>query len=265
MQKKLDRLISVLKKNDAVAIALSGGIDSSLLLAVAKKYLKTRVVAITAESLIHSKRETDDAKKMALLLKAEHYILQSEEMADDRFVQNPENRCYICKKIIFGQILRFARQQGISTVAHGANMDDLNDYRPGMKAADEMGITAPLLEAGLGKGEIRVLGKALELPVWNKPAMACLATRIPYGVPITRKKIEMIDRAESVLLELGFITCRVRHHDALARIETDPDGFKNLLDPEVREKIVSELQKIGYTYVSADLKGYEQGKMNQAL
>ncbi len=265
LQNKLDKLISVLKKDTAIAIALSGGVDSSLLLVAAKKYVKAKVIAVTAESVIHPDREIDDAKKTARLCKAEHYILGSREMDDNRFVQNTKDRCYICKTIVFGDIIRFALKKNISTIVHGANTDDLKDYRPGMKAADEMGIKAPFLEAGLGKSEIRELAKALKIPVWNKPAMACLATRIPYGMPITKAKIEMIDRAENVLHDFGFTACRVRHHDDLARIEVDPADFENLLAFGTREKIVSELQKIGYTYVSVDLAGYEQGKMNRSL
>jgi uncharacterized protein len=180
-------------------------------------------------------------------------------------VANPPDRCYTCKQLIFGEIIRIAASIGMERVAHGVNLDDLGDYRPGLKAAEEMGVVAPLAEAGLTKADIRALSRRMRLPTWNKPSMACLASRIPYGRPITPEALKMVEAAEEVLQRLGFYGCRVRHHGEVARIEVVPGDLKKTMHPEVRAEILESLRKIGFRHVAVDLEGYVQGSLNRAL
>ncbi len=262
---KFKALVGALKRFDSLVVAFSGGVDSSFLLAVACQAVAGRVVAITAESPVHPVREKKAAAEFARRLGVEHLIVPSGEMQLPAFVANPQDRCYICKKHVMAQILDIASQMGISRVAHGANLDDLGDYRPGLKAAEEMAVAAPLVDAGLGKDDIRRFSRAMNLNTWNKPSMACLASRIPYGTPITRSALDMVERAEDVILGLGFRTCRVRHHGLTARIEVDSRDMQLLFEQDLREKIVVELKRIGFSHVAADLEGYVQGSMNRDL
>jgi len=262
---KFKHLVAALKRFDSLVVAFSGGVDSSFLLAVACQAITGRVVAVTAESPVHPVREKKAAAEFARRLGVEHVIVKSGEMKLSDFVANSKDRCYICKKHVLTEILNIASQMGICRVAHGANVDDLGDYRPGLKAAEEMGVAAPLVEAGLGKDEIRRFSREINLNTWNKPSMACLASRIPYGTSITPAALNMVERAEDVLLGLGFRTCRVRYHGRTARIEVDPGDMQLLLKHEVREKVVAQLKRIGFTHVAADLEGYVQGSMNRDL
>ena len=263
--KKRKRLISILKGFDSLLVAYSGGVDSTLLLAVARETLKKNLIAITATSPIHPSRETQEAKAFAKGLGVYHMIMQSREMSRSDFKVNTKNRCYICKKSLFEDLLKIACNKGIKYVAHGANVDDLDDFRPGFAAAQEMGIKAPLVDAGLTKNDIRTLSKHMKLKTWNKPQMACLATRIPYGRPITTKDLKMIEQAEQFILSFGFTACRVRLHGNVARIEVNPGDIEKMLDQKVRSSVIEKLREIGFTYVAVDLEGYQQGSMNLSL
>jgi uncharacterized protein len=187
------------------------------------------------------------------------------EMAAPGFVANPPERCYTCKQLIFGEIIHIAASMGVQRIAHGVNVDDLGDYRPGLKAAEEMGVAAPLVEAGLTKADIRALSRRMRLPTWNKPSMACLASRIPYGCPITPATLKMVEAAEEILLGLGFSGCRVRHHGDVARIEMAARDVGKAVRPAVRSQILKGLKDIGFTHVALDLEGYVQGSLNRAL
>ena len=262
---KFKELVRLLERFDSLVVAFSGGVDSSFLLAVACQTVPGRVVAVTAESPVHPVREKEAAAEFVHRLGVEHLIVQSGEMKLRDFLVNSKDRCYICKRHMLAEIFSIASRIGIARVAHGANMDDFGDYRPGLKAAEEMGVAAPLVDAGMGKDDIRRFSREMNLNTWNKPSMACLASRIPYGTPITRSALNMVERAEDVILGLGFSTCRVRFHGRTARIEVDSRDMELLLKHEVRGKIVTQLKRIGFFHVAADLEGYVQGSMNRDL
>lgn len=262
LETKKERLASILVRFDSLMVAFSGGVDSTFLLYMAREALPGNIVAVTAASAVHPVSEGRLAKTLADRLGVRHMVLQSREMMQPDFVANATDRCYVCKRYLFEDLLKMASDLKIKSVAHGANLDDLKDYRPGLKAAEEMGVHAPMIAAGLTKNDIRMLSKAVGLETWNKPPMACLATRIPYGTPITDKALRMIDLAEQALLNLGFNSCRVRLHDSVARIELDPDDIERLLDPKIRTFLSQELKSIGFSRISVDLDGYVQGGMN---
>jgi len=253
--KKKKRLISILKTYDSLVVAFSGGVDSTFLLAAAKEALGDRVTAVTADSSIHSRLEIREALETAKALGVRHVMLPLAEMTAPEFVANPPDRCYGCKQIVFGEIMRIAAQMGVQRIAHGVNLDDLGDYRPGLKAAEEMGVAAPLVEAGLTKADIRTLSRRMGLPTWNKPSMACLASRIPYGRPITAQALKMVEASEEVLHDIGFSGCRVRHHGEVARIEMAVRDLNQAMRPEVRSRIIQRLKDIGFKHVAVDLEG----------
>ncbi|MBU1713819.1 MAG: ATP-dependent sacrificial sulfur transferase LarE [Proteobacteria bacterium] len=260
---KMERLKSAIKGYDSLAIAFSGGTDSTFLLAVAHKILERKVIAITAKSQVHPVRETDLAVKYTKKHGIEHIIIQSNELNIPEFTANNRDRCYICKRNLFPRMMKAASKKGIRDLAHGANTDDIKDFRPGFSAAHELGIVAPMIEAGLSKGDIRLLSKKMRLGTWNKPAMACLATRIPYGTPVTKESLKMIEKAEYSLADLGFGACRVRHHGTLARIELAREDFERMINEKMRKSVIEKMKKAGYLYVSMDLEGYIQGSMNR--
>ncbi len=262
---KKKRLKAILADYGSLAVAFSGGADSTLLLAAAKEALGDRVTAVTVDAPIHSRREIREALATAQALGVKHIVLPMAEITAPGFVANPPERCYTCKQLIFGEIIRIAASLGVRRIAHGANIDDLGDYRPGLKAAQEMGVAAPLVEARMTKADIRVLSRRMGLPTWNKPSMACLASRIPYGRPITREALSMVEMAEDVLWKLGFDGCRVRHHGAVARIEVAPGDWRKAVQPAVREEILKGLKQIGFRHVALDLEGYVPGSLNRAL
>jgi len=262
---KYERLVETLRQTGGAVVAFSGGVDSALLLAAARQALGDRALAAIGRSPSYPAREHAAALELASQIGARHVTVDPGELADPRYRSNPADRCFICKGTLFRALLELARREGLAAVVEGSNADDAHDYRPGMKAARELGVRAPLMEVGLTKLEIRELARGLGLPVWDKPSLACLASRIPYGTPITEEKLGRIDRAEEALRGLGLQQVRVRDHGDVARIEVEPATLARLLDGELRQAVVGAVKSAGYRYVSLDLEGYRTGSMNEAL
>ncbi|ADQ40692.1 PP-loop domain protein [Caldicellulosiruptor acetigenus I77R1B] len=266
LQEKYEKLKNYIKSLGSLAVAYSGGVDSTFLVKVAYDVLGDRVIAVTATSSTYPKRELNDAITFIKQIGAKHIIIESEELEIEGFNKNPVDRCYYCKKELFEKIWKVAKAHGIEYVADGSNFDDLNDFRPGMKAACELNVVSPLKVAGLTKEDIRKLSKELGLPTWDKPAFACLSSRIPYGERITKEKLSMIEKAEEYLLELGFKQVRVRYHqDKLARIEIGKDEMEKFLNINVIESVRNKFKELGFLYVTLDLDGYRTGSMNLSL
>jgi uncharacterized protein len=263
VEKKNKYLMNRLQKAEKIAIAFSGGVDSTFLLQSAYDVLGNNAIALTARSPLHPAPETEFAMAFAKQLGIRHYIIDTNEMAISAFVQNTHDRCYVCKKNLFRKISKISLAAGIETIAHGANLDDLDDFRPGFRAASEMGVVAPLIDACMTKQEIRILSKQMGLTTWDNPAMSCLATRIPYAVPITLKRLKMIEQAEAFIVSSGFKICRVRCHGEMARIEVPLDDMSKFQNIKYRKAIVKQLETIGFKYVAMDLEGYVQGSMNK--
>lgn len=262
---KYTYLQDYLKSLGSIAVAFSGGVDSTFLLRVAHDVLGDNVLAVTAASCSFPERELREAKKFCEENGIRHVVCQSEELDIEGFRQNPVNRCYLCKHELFEKIGEIAAENHLAAVAEGSNMDDNGDYRPGLQAVKELGVKSPLRQAGLNKDEIRQLSRILGLPTWNKQSFACLSSRFVYGETISEEKLSMVDRAEQLLLDLDFHQVRVRIHDKLARIEILPEEFSRLLDDSVRNTIYDTLKSLGFTYVTLDLAGYRTGSMNEVL
>lgn len=260
---KLEQLKDNLKNMGSVAIGFSGGVDSSFLLKVATDVLGDKVLAITVNSMIHSKRELSEALQFVKQINAHHIVIDVDVNEIDDIKKNPENRCYFCKKHVFSKIKDAAKRENFSYVLDASNYDDLQDYRPGMKALARLDIISPLVDIKLGKSEIRELSKQMNLDTWDKPSFACLASRFPYGIEITKSRLEQVEKSESFLLSLGIRQFRVRYHNEVARIEAPKNDFQTILDNS--SEIVNKFKGFGFSYVTLDLQGYRTGSLNEVF
>ena len=263
IEQKYQRLRGILAEMPSLLVAYSGGVDSALLLKVASDVLGERALGVIATSPAYEDAETAEALRNAEAMGARVLQIETHEMENERYVANGLDRCYHCKTELFTRLEPLARERGIALIAYGLNRDDLGDFRPGQRAAREFGVRAPLQEADLGKEEIRAIAYYLDVPVWDKPALACFSSRIPYGMPVTVEALQKIGRAERLLHTLGFAQVRVRHHDTIARIEVSRADFPRLIEEETNRQIVDGLKAIGYAYVTLDLQGYRTGSMNE--
>jgi uncharacterized protein len=265
IERKWDRLKQLLAEMPAALIAYSGGVDSSLLARACVEVLGPRALAVTADSETYPPEELANAREFARAIGIRHVVLRTSVLSSEEFASNPPERCYFCKRELFGRFTRLARAEGIPVILDGANTDDLKDYRPGSRAALEFSVRSPLREAGFSKEDIRACARMLNLSVWDKPAVACLSSRIPYGTRITPEILGRVQAAEDRLRVLGFRQVRVRHHGNTARIEIEAADFQRLVVDDISRNIVQELKRLGYTYVCLDLEGYRTGSMNEEI
>lgn len=259
---KYARLLATLRALPGAVVAFSGGADSTLLARAAKEALGERAVLATADSETYPLGELEEARRLGRMLGLRHVIVRTEELANPAYAANSTQRCFFCKEELFARLEPIARAEGGVPLIYGANMDDLGDHRPGMRAARERGVRAPMIEAELWKAEIRELSRALGLPTWDKPALACLSSRFQYGDRITAEKLRQVDAAEAFVRSLGFRQFRVRHHDRLARLEIAPDETARLWEDGRHAAIVARLRELGYVYVALDLAGFQSGSAN---
>ena len=259
---KTDRLRKIIADMGGCVIGFSGGVDSTLLFAVAAEVLGNRALAVTATSKTYPERELNEARELAEQIGGRHLVIVSEELDIPEFRDNPRNRCYYCKKELFVKLRAIAEQEGLGCVLDGTNVDDAGDHRPGRIAAGELQVRSPLEEAGFSKQDIRDLSREMGLSTWDKPAFACLSSRFPYGTAITPERVGQVGMAEESLRELGFRTLRVRYHGSVARIELGDQEF-GLASGELRDEVVKMVKASGFTYVALDLQGYRTGAMNE--
>jgi uncharacterized protein len=263
-EERLRDLERIVAPYGSALVAFSGGVDSSLALAIAARALpKKKVLAVTSNNETYLPSELDLARDFAASLGVEHLVVNTRELDDPNYASNPTNRCYFCKSTLYSDLAKLAAERGYACVVDGANKDDEGDYRPGRKAAKELGVVSPLSVAGVGKAEVRELARHLGLPSWDKPALACLSSRFPYGQEITPEKLSQVARAEEFLRKEGFRQVRVRHHGEIARLEVGPEEMERAF--ALREEISAELKDAGFLYVTLDLAGYRSGSLNAAL
>lgn len=262
LEQKYSHLLETLRSFENVAVAYSGGVDSTFLLAVAHEALGPRAMAITADSALFPRSEIQKARDFTAERGIRHEIIRTRQLYDEVFCENPANRCYLCKTMMLSSLLDNSSELGFSVIVEGSNVDDLQDYRPGKRAVEEQGVLSPLREVGLTKAEIRELSRQKGLPTWDKPPYACLATRIMTGELITEQRLATIEAAEELLFEMGFRQARARFHDDLVRIELEPKDFHKIVEPVMRERVVAELHELGFKRVTLDLAGYKTGSMN---
>lgn len=262
---KFKKLESLFHEMDRVAVAFSGGVDSTLVLAVARRVLGDGVLAVTAQSPSLPQRELQSTKIIAQTLGAEHLIIQTAELTNPQYASNPVNRCYHCKSELYDRLQKVIAQRNISFMVNGTNVDDLGDHRPGLQAAQEANVRSPLCEAGFSKQEVREWSRILNLPTWDKPAMPCLSSRIPYGQPVTLEKLSMIEQAEDFLISLGYRQLRVRHHGDMARIELPLEDLAGFFSAGHAAAAQSRLKQIGFQFVTVDMQGFRSGSLNEVL
>ena len=263
INKKLDNLKSRLLELESVAIAYSGGVDSNFLLKVAKDTLGDKVIAVTLNAMMHSDREIEEAINYAKEFQVKHIVVNIDNFKVEQFIENNIDRCYHCKREVFNTVKEIAKKNNIKYVLDGTNLDDLGDFRPGLKALEELNIISPLKESKLTKEDIRILSKEMNLNTYNKPAFACLATRIPYGTKITKDLLKKIEKSEEYLVSIGFKQFRVRAHNDIARIEVGKDEIHKFFNEDLLNKTHKKLKEIGFKYVTLDMAGYEMGSMNK--
>ncbi|HEY3377016.1 MAG TPA: ATP-dependent sacrificial sulfur transferase LarE [Armatimonadota bacterium] len=266
LETKAARVREILQEFPRVAVAFSGGVDSTLLLRLALDTLgAAQVLAITGVTELIPAREVQEAEELAQALGARTLFVREQALALAQVAANPADRCYHCKAFLFARFRALAEEAGFPVLLDGANADDVGDWRPGQQAARELGVRSPLQEAGMTKADVRALSRALGLPTWEKPSYACLASRVPYGTPLTREILAAIEAGEEYLRALGFVQLRVRHHGELARIELVAEEIPRLLDPALRTRVTARFRELGYRYVAVDLQGYRTGSMNEVL
>lgn len=266
LEQKTEKIKSLILDMDNVLVAFSGGVDSTLVLALAHEVLGEKALGVTAQSASVPEREMKASRQLAGEIGARHLVIKTDEMSNPNYRANPANRCYHCKSELYLSLKKIAERENISHILNGTNTDDLGDYRPGLDSAREQGVRSPLVEAGFNKQEVRELSRMMELSIWNKPAMACLSSRIPYGQPVTPEKLSVVEQAEDLLLSLGFKQLRVRHHGDLARIELGRSEMpRYLADERIQDLVQEKFKALGFETVVLDPEGYRMGSLNSAL